>query len=205
MRRNEDTRRKFLIIVRLRGTAQEIYNNLDEATQMNYVQLKTALIDQLDPAAQENRFRTEFRARRQRHGETIAVFGRDIRRLARMAYHSLPLGTRDQLARDQFLDGLANKELRRSVLLSHPKSLDEAIRAAVEFEIASGDKTEPPKQVNSVTGTAKHLPDPVDRLASVLEANLTPRRCVKCWEQSGTSRHHSHQMTVGGALEIKGV
>ena len=69
---NEDTRRKFLI-VRFRGTAQEIYNNLDEATQTNYVQLKTAPIDQLDPAAQENRFRTEFRARRQRHGETIAA------------------------------------------------------------------------------------------------------------------------------------
>ena len=52
--------------------------SLDENTQTSYVQLKTALIDQLDPAAQENRFRTEFRARRQRHGETIAVFGRDI-------------------------------------------------------------------------------------------------------------------------------
>ena len=67
-----------------------------------------------------------------------------------MAYHSLPLGTRDQLARDQFIDGLANKELRRSVLLSHPKSLDEAIRAAVEFEIASGDRTEPPLEVKGV-------------------------------------------------------
>ena len=151
---------------------------MDEATQTSYVQLKTALIDQLDPAAQENRFRTEFRARRQPHGhgETIAVFGRDIRCLARMAYHSLPLGTRDQLASDQFIDGLANKELRRSVLLSHPKSLDEAIRVAVEFEIASGDTTEPPKQVNSVTGTAKHLPDPVDRLATVLEANTKAMR-----------------------------
>ena len=167
-------------------------------TETSYVQLKTALIDQLDPAAQENRFRTEFRARRQRHGETIAVFGFDIRRLACMAYHSLPLGTRDQLARDQFIDGL---ELRRSVLLSHAKSLDEAIRAAVEFEIASGDTTEPPKQVNSVTGTAKHLSDPVDRLASVLEANTK----AKCGEQSGTSRHHSHHVTVGGALEVKGV
>ena len=93
-----------------------------------------------------------------------------------MAYHSLPLGTRDQLARDQFIDGLANKELRRSVLLSHPKSLDEAKRAAVEFEIASGDTTEQPKQVNSVTGTAKHLPDPADRLASVLEANTKAMR-----------------------------
>ena len=41
---NEDTRRKFLI-VRLRGTAQEIYNSLDENTQTSYVQLKTALID----------------------------------------------------------------------------------------------------------------------------------------------------------------
>jgi hypothetical protein len=58
---NTDTRRKFLF-VRLRGTAQEIYNNLDETTQTDYGRLKTAPIDQLDPAAQESRFRTEFRA-----------------------------------------------------------------------------------------------------------------------------------------------
>ena len=87
--------------------------------------------------------------------------------------------------------------------MSHPKSLDETIRAAVEFEIASGDTTEPPKQVNSVTGTAKHLPDPVDRLASVLEANAKAMR-----EMLGAIRDLKTPQPSGDggrALEVKGV
>jgi hypothetical protein len=129
----QDVRSKFLV-VRLRGYAREVYKGLEKATQNNYAELQAALSEQLAPPGEEDRYKSEFRARQQQESETAAEVGRDIRRLARKDYPSLAIDTRDKLARDQFLDGLAEANLRRCVILSHPKSLDDAIRSAVEYQ-----------------------------------------------------------------------
>ena len=174
----QDVRSKFLV-VRLRGHAQEVYWGLEETSQQDYDKLKAALSEQLAPPGEENRYKSEFRARQQQKGETAAEVGRDIRRLARKAYPSLAIDTRDKLARDQFLDGLADASLRRCVILSHPKGLDDAIRSAVEYEIASrGPKGEQTRQeTNSLTLQPREGTDQ-DRVAAALEANTAAMKEV---------------------------
>ena len=101
------------------------------------------MTEQLDAASQDfdGRFKAEFRARQQARGESPAELGRDIRRLFRLAYPSLLPVTRDQLASDQFPDSPAKKDLRRCVIMSHPNTLDEAIRVAIMYEIASPERS----------------------------------------------------------------
>jgi hypothetical protein len=88
-----DVCRKFLV-VRLRGHAQEVYKGLEKTTRQDYDRLKASLSEQLAPPGEENRYKSEFRARQQREGETAAEVGRDVRRLARKAYPSLAIDTR---------------------------------------------------------------------------------------------------------------
>jgi hypothetical protein len=63
---------------------------------------------------------------------------------------------------------LTDKDLQQSVMLSHPKILNDAIRSAVEYEIASTTEPSGPSQnVNTITTQPYNM----DRLAAVLEAN----------------------------------
>ena len=85
-----------------------------------------------------------------------------------------PLPTRDQLERDQFTDGLADRDTRRNVVPAYPKSLDDAVRAALKFEIASRDAAMPTTEKNNALRTASH---PLNLIA-VLKANTTAMKEV---------------------------
>ena len=54
-------------------------------------------------------------------------------RQAKTANSRLNFGPANKRLEDQFLDGLADQELHRCLILSHPLSLDDDIRSAVEY------------------------------------------------------------------------
>ena len=77
--------------------------------------------------------------------ESISQYGYSIRRLVTLAYPEMPRDARDVFAIDHFIHGLISNDMKKHVHFNHPKTLDEAITLAVEYE-ACESSIEMPKQ-----------------------------------------------------------
>ena len=58
----------------------------------------------------------------------------EIERLARLSYPDAPSSVQDVLARDQFINALVEDEVRLRIKHERPKTLQEALTLALEFE-----------------------------------------------------------------------
>ena len=130
---NDEQRRQFLPI-RLKGAPREVYRSLTATEKASYTSLKTTLTPRFEPFDQTELHGTEFRSRTRGRDERLLEFGMAIRSLAARVFPKMSVDQRDILARDQFIDGLAEDEFRLRVRRSKPSSLDDAIRVSLEFE-----------------------------------------------------------------------
>ena len=77
--------------------------------------------------------------------ESISDYGLSLRRLAAQAYPHLNFKSIESIVIDQFVEGMGNHDLKRYVqLMNKPRTLDEAISFAIEFEAFEG----PVEQLN---------------------------------------------------------
>ena len=130
---NNELKCKF-IIVRLKGTAGKALSDLDDETKKDWEKLKTELTTRFDTTTRPDLYKSELMGRKKKPSETYLEMGNSIRTLARKAYPTLSNNVRDELAKDQFLRGLDKTELALKVRHANPKTLDEAIRMALESE-----------------------------------------------------------------------
>ena len=66
-------------------------------------------------------------------GKKLIDFGNAVRTLARKAFPQERSGTRDRIAKTQFLRGL-DGDMQLKVRLAKPKTLEDAIKMAVKYE-----------------------------------------------------------------------
>ncbi|KAJ8019181.1 hypothetical protein HOLleu_42404 [Holothuria leucospilota] len=118
----------------LRGDAQAILADLEAEKRRNYTDLVDALSSRFGPARQTELRRIQLRNRSRKKGETIPELAQDVKRLTRFAYPGASSHLQDQLARDHFVDCLEEPELRLGVHQTRPKTLEEAVQAALEIE-----------------------------------------------------------------------
>ena len=78
--------------------------------------------------------RAKLKSRFRRENKPVPQLAQDIRRLVRDANPGVPLEIRENMANDSFLDALNDRELELSVFQSQPKSLQDALRIALEIE-----------------------------------------------------------------------
>ncbi|KAH3874843.1 hypothetical protein DPMN_038097 [Dreissena polymorpha] len=64
----------------------------------------------------------------------MAELGQDIRRLTNLFYLSAPTEARETLAKEQFVDAMANSDIRLKVKHARPLDLNDAVRHEVELE-----------------------------------------------------------------------
>ena len=125
------------IAVRLRGTALKTYQSLPQDAKADYVALKKALKSKFIPVEKLSLYKAELKARHQGKAESITDFGQSIRILAQRAYPSVSAALQDELSKDQFMDGIRNKEIRMKVKEGSPSTLDQAITRALELDALS--------------------------------------------------------------------
>ena len=101
----------------------------------------------------------------QRDSEFVYV----LRRLPHRALPLIYVDAREEWVLDQFLSDLDNLDMRNHVQLSHPVTLEEAIRMATEYESFETPKTSPRKPVNAVTKSASSDSD-IKQLQEVITA-----------------------------------
>ena len=83
---------------------------------------------------QTEMYRAQLRSRTKKREETLPELAQAIRRLTRQAYPNAPSTLRDTLSRDHFIDALPESEVRWRIHQGRPKSLREALTAALEIE-----------------------------------------------------------------------
>ena len=122
-----------------------------------------------------------MRNRHQRANETLQEFEADIARLVRSAYPGLPDDTYESLATEKFLDGLRELETQQAVKLARPKTLNEALTQALEFE-AVKLSVRGQARVRAATGEETERQWNLEELVQkVVEALKTRRKELRCW------------------------
>ena len=128
-----DKEKGMYLAVSLRGQAQGVFGNIGGKSS-DYLLLVAALEERFAPPNQTELYRVQLRERRQKASETLSELGQDIRRLTNLAYPTAPSELKETLAKEQFIDALANSDMRLRIKQSRPLDLNDAVRHAVELE-----------------------------------------------------------------------
>ena len=79
-------------------------------------------------------YRVQLTERRQKPAESLPELSQAIRRLVNLAYPTVPENVRDTLAKQHFIEALADSKMRLPIKQSRPQNLNDAIRLPVELE-----------------------------------------------------------------------
>ncbi|MES9883734.1 MAG: hypothetical protein ABW185_23020 [Sedimenticola sp.] len=134
---DDDLKLKFLA-VRMKGMAQRVFMDLDSESKGDFSDASGALAVRFRSTKDKELFKSQFLSRNRQAGETLPSLGNAIRVLAGKAYTEVASKVRDELARDQFIRALNNSKLVLELRHHMPKSLDDAIRVAIEWENVEG-------------------------------------------------------------------
>ena len=118
----------------LRGKAQKVLSSIPESQRSDYEAMKSALEKRFSPPHRENAFCAIFRQWKHERKESLMDYGSDMMRLVQRAYPDFNYTVLDQVARDQFVLGLPDVDMKRHVDLGSSNSLDEAISLATQYE-----------------------------------------------------------------------
>jgi hypothetical protein len=114
---------------------------IPEHKMRDYIALKQWLSHRFDPTEQELSWKVKFRCRSYNKGkETVANYGRDMKKLSRKAFPRVSSDQLDEIIIDAFCDGMRNEDMKRHVLFKHPMTMDRAISLAIEYESVEGSR-----------------------------------------------------------------
>ena len=107
----------------------------------DYMELRQWLSHRFDPTEQELSWKVKFRCRSYNKGkETVADYGRDMKKLSRKAFPRVSSDQLDEIIIDAFCDGMKNEDMKRHVLFKNPMTMDRAIALAIEYESVEGSR-----------------------------------------------------------------
>ena len=128
----------------------------DSSTPISYDSLVVALTQRFKPDGQQEAYKAEFHHRTRKRDRSFMEYGYALKRLAIRASPKITHEARNDLIVDQFLQSLADAEMRRHISLTHPSGVDQAVGLATEYETVSQSirtpQTHKPKQVAAVKG-----------------------------------------------------
>ena len=185
----------------LRGTAIAVLSDLQPSERTHYPTLVRALMDRFEPENQKQLYKAQLKSRYRRMDESIPELAQEINRLVRGAYVELPPDLRDGMAKDAFIDALNNRDLELAVFQSQARTLQQAVKVAMEFEAFQSTR---PRKVASVVRecTVEHKDetnDDLSRRIGQLEDELCSLRVSK--DSRGNFSQEKQNEPRGKALQ----
>ena len=119
---------------RLRGPAISALYDMSIADRNNYAHIVSKLRARFQPGEQTAMAREKLQQRLRKSSESLVELGDKIKRLSRKAYPCIPEDVPEELAVNHFLDSINDASLRAFIEVREPKSVDEAVRAALKSE-----------------------------------------------------------------------
>jgi len=115
----------------------------DAGQQSSVDELVRLLKNRFGCLNEEERYRSELKARRRRRGESLQSVYQDVRRLMALAFPGQSGSMWEVMARDAFVESLDDPSLRIRVLERDPTTLEEALKIASRLEaLGAGDVEE---------------------------------------------------------------
>ena len=118
----------------LRENAQSVLTDLDADRRTDYQALVTALTARFEPDDQADVYLAQIRTCSRKKSESLPELGQEMKRLARLALPTATTSIREWLAMTYFIEALDNELMEYSVKQAKPRTVDEAVKAAVEME-----------------------------------------------------------------------
>lgn len=120
--------------VNLTSTALAYAESLPAGSVSTYTDLCYALERRFGDSQRAEVYKSELRLRQRREGESLPALGQEIRQLIAHAYPGIGLQGMEELAIEKFREALTDSEQRMSVHRSHARTLEDAIKAALDME-----------------------------------------------------------------------
>ncbi|POS82547.1 hypothetical protein EPUL_004988, partial [Erysiphe pulchra] len=179
------------LIVALRGEALNILQVIPASQQGNYEALITKLQMRYGDAHLQQVYHAQIKGRQQKNAESLQEFEADIARLVRLAYPTAPDSFLEQLAVQTFVDGLKDAETQQTLRLARPRTLDDALAHALEFEAAKQASNRSHNKVRrSVDDSAESEESFEEAVLRVIQQQRSKGpRCWNCGESGHIRRN----------------
>ena len=189
---------KYLVAV-LPPRMLALYKSLPDPVKQSTVfdDVRAALVSKVLPSEKIELYKSEFRSRIRKPNESLEAFSMDLQKLALKAYPGPGMdGIRDELTKDQFIAGLVTSSIRLLVRQGKPKSLNDAVRIALELEsfreVEKARNVVPVSEVEPGTSAEVapvHEKTELEKIASALQQNQqTMQEMMKLMMQRGEGR-----------------
>lgn len=139
----DDRTKAFELALSLRDDAQVTLSDLKHPERKNFNTIVAALTSRFEPEDQSELYRSALKSRFRKKDETLTEFAQDIKRLVRLAYPNTDMDVRSTLARNAFEDSLGDPDMEWAVHQGKPKTIETAVKLALEFEAFRGSRTQP--------------------------------------------------------------
>ena len=120
--------------ISLRGNARRLLAKMPLGGDGRYMTLVEALEQRFQPKNQADSHKALFRNRDRRPDKDLYAYSERLERLARLGYPEADADTIVSLAKDRFLDGLKDNQLRYFILYSQPRTPEDAVTVGVRAE-----------------------------------------------------------------------
>ena len=125
-------KRHTIFPLRLRGSAIEFYQSLDDATKNDYSELKKQFLRQYQEPPEF--FRSSLAKRIQGESEKVSEFLAELKLLANKAYPQDTQAIRDHIVLQSFIDGLHNIHVRVELRKNKLADINAALESALHFD-----------------------------------------------------------------------
>ena len=188
----------------LSGCAQAVLTDLDASSRRNYKALRDALSLRFGNGGKMEVFRSQLKSRIRGRDESLPELAQAIQRLVRQAYPEAPLSVWEVLAKDHFVDAIADTDIRWKVLQTRPNTVQEALATATEveaFQISERQRLRPGRLTANIIGAQvsdKHhdtLDSSISKILSEMKKDREEQRrlmedLMKKFERTTRSVHH---------------
>ena len=169
------------LAVSLSGQAQAVLGDLDKTQRISYTDLVAALDSRFGTSNRTEMFRVPLRSRIRKPEESRPELAQAIRRLTRQAYPDATVPLRESVAKNQFIEALADPELRWKVHQAKAVTLTEAFDSAVEVEAFFSAEKQRSNKAKILQAVTSQSPRPTDATLreEVLELKTLVQRLVQ--------------------------
>jgi hypothetical protein len=120
--------------VNLTDSALSYVDNLSSERTKSYSTLCEAMEERFGDKQIAEVFKSELRSRRRQSGESLPALAQDINRLVQRAYPDMGQQGMEELALERFREAIPDQEQRMAVFRSRARTLDQAVKTALETE-----------------------------------------------------------------------
>ena len=131
----------------LRPPATSVLADLQFHERVHYPTLVQALGNRFEPENQTQLYKAQLRARVRKIDEGIPELAQDVSKLVRYAYPELPRTLREGIAKDAFIETLNNRDIEMAIFQSRPRTLQEAVNVAIEYEAFQSTRQKKPSAI----------------------------------------------------------